>query len=174
MKLRPNNTLVRVKRRGRLDHLDGYILDVGTRYALVALLANELVLDGFSVVRTDGIVDVKRRPTAAFVERVLRARNQWPPSCPVPIDLDSVVGALSSLTDAPIIEVRTDITHPHVFYVGEIVKVGKRNLHLHDVHPDGRWAPEITTFPLRDITRVDVGTLYAYAFVQAGEPSRRA
>jgi hypothetical protein len=53
-----------------------------------------------------------------------------------------------------------------VFYVGRIVKVGRRNLSLHDIGPSGRWARGVTKFPLAEITRIDVGNLYSYALLQ--------
>jgi hypothetical protein len=72
-----------------------------------------------------------------------------------------------------LVGVRVEHFDPDVAYIGRVIKVGRRNLHMREITPVARWAGRRTKIRLDAISRVDVGDLDSYSFLQAGgEPDR--
>src|SRR5687767_2271036 len=72
------------------DIVDGYVLDVGRRWAILATQSDQVTPNGWALVRLKDIQAVVLEPIdGGFTTEVLTARGQWPPALPeVTVNLD--------------------------------------------------------------------------------------
>lgn len=173
-RVRASNDLVRVQRTvcGR-ERLDGYVVDVGARWALLAMLDDRIVLDGFTAVSIADIIRVKRAGTREFVERALRLHGEWPPRAPaesIPLgDMRELVRFAAQ--QDPMITIHIEHRDPDVCFIGVPVKFGRRYLHLREATPNAEWWDRIWKWAWSDISRVDFGDRYARTLHEvAGAP----
>jgi hypothetical protein len=167
--------LVRVWRVvGDGDRLDGYVVDVGERWVLIAVLDASIYVDGFAAIP---IADIARVKTGSgsheFVERALRLHDEWPPAPPAEtISLDDL-GQLVQVAarQYPTITIHIERRDPDVCFIGIPVKFGRRSLHLLEVDPNAEWWDRSRKWAWSDITRVDFGGRYERTlFEVAGIP----
>ncbi|MEV6874665.1 hypothetical protein [Amycolatopsis sp. NPDC051128] len=167
--------LVRVSRvLGDADPVEGYVVDVGERWVLVAVLDASVVVDGFVAVPIADIARVKtRRGSREFVERALRLRDEWPPAPPAAtISLGDLVPLVrSAARQYPTITIHIEGRDPDVCFIGIPVKFGRRSLRLLEVDPNAEWWDRSRKWAWSDITRVDFGGRYERTlFEVAGTP----
>lgn len=74
------------------DPVEGYVVDVGERWVLIAVLDASIFIDGFAAVPIADIARVEpRNGSREFVERALRLHDEWPPTSPAEkISLDDL------------------------------------------------------------------------------------
>src|SRR5687768_7113211 len=99
-----------------------------------------MFLDGYSAARIADLRRVERRGgPESFPVRALRHFGQTP-VVPEGVDLDSVQGLLTSLAERlPLVVINLERLPPDVCWIGRPVRVGKRKLHLREIHRDARW-----------------------------------
>jgi hypothetical protein len=169
--------LVCVVRHG-CDRVDGYVVAVGARWVLIAVLDPAIRLDGFAALRIADIRKVRRRSTGRFVRKALRIRAEWPPTVPVSLAratgaLDDVRSVLTACGNAsPLVTVHIEHDDPDVCFIGALDKVGKRNLRLRDISPLAKWSRTATRFSLDRITRIEIGGAYEKMLLAVGGSGR--
>ncbi|GCD18844.1 hypothetical protein ACFO3K_17885 [Cellulomonas algicola] len=170
-------TAVRVTRRIRkAASIDGYVVDVGRAWLLVAVLGDDIRLDGWTAVRLSDVRRVRERvdESAAFYRAALTARGEWPPGPPSStgsLDLDDVGGLVRTAgAAAPLVTIHVEEDDPSVCFVGRPERVGPKHLRLREITPGATWDDTTTRWRLRDLTRVDVGGGYEDALALVGGP----
>lgn len=100
--------LVRVHRGKRLESREGYVLDAGSQWFLLANLDPAIRVDGYCMLRVGDVRGVERLASGAFVRDALSIRGQWPPAPLVPpVALEDTRALLASLRPAwPLVTVR--------------------------------------------------------------------
>lgn len=162
--------LVRIRRGIRkADRVEGFVIGVGEQWVLLNLFDPDMFLDGYAALRLRDIRRVERRGgPASFPVRALRHFGESPHPLEG-VDLDTIRGLLASLGSTyPLLLIHVEELDPEVCYVGKYVSASKRNLRLLEISPRATWDDEPTKWPLKAITRVEVGTRYAEALHAVG------
>ena len=150
----------------KADRLDGFVVGLGPQWVALHLV-DEVVLDGWSIVRLDSIARVERKGEHAFAARVLRHRGQSP--MPLDIDLGAPADLIADLAEKfPLLTVYREGLDPTVCAVGRPVRIGARKLHLLDIDPDALWDHAPRKFAYEDLTRIDVDGRYEQALHEMG------
>lgn len=161
--------LARVKKEHRLVELrrgkdwqrqDGYVVGLSKDWCALMMVDCGLPR-GLVVMRTKDIRKIRRPNANAILTRATLQRAElWPPHLPELIDLYDIRTLLSTAGSlAPVLAVATEKSAPGVFFAGNVLRIGQRNLLLREIKPNGRWGNDLS-WKLRDITRVDLGTPY--------------
>ncbi|GAA4606169.1 hypothetical protein GCM10023107_75050 [Actinoplanes octamycinicus] len=167
--------LVRLRRRcDPADRLDGYVMRLADSWLLLAVVDDNIRLNGFAAVRSADVVAVRRRPTGAFVSTALAAQGTWPPTAPPDVDLSDLRKLLVSVAEHfSLITLHLEKSLPDMCFIGRLAGVRKRTVDIREVTPQATWHRDPTRWPLRRITRVDFGGGYENALSSvAGDPPR--
>lgn len=73
---------VRFSRRFEAGFIRGYILDVGPRFFLMALVSDRLWFDGFECFRFSDVIKMVPEPNTGFAESALQKRRERLPKKP--------------------------------------------------------------------------------------------
>jgi hypothetical protein len=154
------------------DEVEGYVLEVGAEWVLLARFDPEVFLNGFELVRRSDVVGAGKRHARQFFRRALELHGEWPPVRPEwEIPLDDVSSLLSAVAaHRPLLTIHTEADDPDVCFIGAPVKVGRRRLSLVEATPRAVWAAKPTKWPLEDITRIDFGGRYEQALYDVAGP----
>jgi len=154
-----DQVLVRLRRSGDLEDVDGVVLGVGRRWVLLAATEETGHLEGHVAVRLKHVRDVER--STSFATRFAPTQHGWPPVLPDGVDLDrtsELVRAMAALGD--LVSVQQEKWVPGVMWVGAVDEVRDGWLWLLEVRVDGSWHDEPLGYPLRRISMVAVGSRY--------------
>jgi len=169
---RAGGQVVRLRRRGPLHDLDGYVLDVGRTLVLVAWVADGIWLDGWTVVRLRDVRRVALLSNGPFIDAALRLRGQWPPRPPEEVlDLGSRRGLLLSLARERLLAVHREHRRPGTCVIGVLRAVGGGELQMVEVTPKAQWEVRRRSRRLRHVTRVDIGGSYEAALLSVAGPA---
>jgi hypothetical protein len=166
-------TLVRLERSPRYaDRVDGFVVAVGRKWALLAATTDGGYFDGFVAVRVRDVRRVRRDRT--FERAFAMTRPEWPPVAPGPVDLDSTTGLLRTLAaTAPLIGIEKEHEREAI-WIGTLVDVRRGGVGLREVRPDASWHRRPLWYERRAVTKVSVRTHYLTGLaVIAGEPPTR-
>ncbi|WP_223626124.1 hypothetical protein [Microbacterium sp. EST19A] len=162
-------SVVRVQRRPKhADRLDGIVLRVGKRWALMARTVDGGYLDGLVAFR---VKDVKRiSDDESLASAFAKTLPEWPPSYSDPLDLDSTVGLLNGFGQGGrLIGIQKE-KERDALWIGILDQILGRFVYLHEVRHDAVWNPEPLGYRLRSITAVEIGRRYFSALTAiAGE-----
>ncbi len=166
-------TLVRVERKPKYaDHLEGFVLRVGAKWALMAQTVDGGYFDGliaFRVQDAQRITD-DESVAAAFAKTL----PEWPPTYTPEVDLETTAGLIRELGGSDNLLGIQKETERRATWIGTLDTITGRYVYLHEVRPDGTWHPAPLGYKLRAITAVEVGRRYYSALsVVAGEKPRR-
>lgn len=164
---------VEIIRDGDFDDIEGFIVDIGRQWVLLAVLDPMIVLDGFAALRIEDIHAVNVQNNSDSIRQALELRGLWPPSPPqAPVALSDVRALLSSAAGAsPTVTMHLDETDPDCCYIGALRDMDTNHVALLEVTPSAEWDPEPTLYLLDEVTRVDIGGKYEEAlFAVAGPP----
>lgn len=165
--------LVRIDRRPRhADRIDGFVVAVGERWALVQSTAEGGHFDALVAIRVKDVTKVRKDRT--FEERFARTLPTWPPTAPPDVRLDSTRRLIKSIRHlAPLVAIEQEQRRGGVQWIGAPVGEYRGWLMLHEVRPDGSWSDEPLGYRFKRITKVEVGGRYkdALAAVMAPSPS---
>jgi len=151
--------MVRVERSPKYaDRLDGFVVDVGEKWSLLAQISDGGFFDGFVAFR---LRDVERvRKVKSFESAYAMTRPEWPPVAPAPVDLDATAAVILTLAAAgPLIGIQKEHERRGM-WIGSIFEVEGRHVYLHEVRPDATWHSASLGYKLKAITTVEVGTHY--------------
>jgi hypothetical protein len=147
------------------DEIEGYVLDIGVEWVLLARLDPEVFLNGFVLVKLSDVVRAGKSSSRQFVRRALELHGEWPPARPDwKLSLDDIAGLLAAVAARrPLLTIYVEDDDPEVCFIGAPAKIGRRKLHLLEVSPRAVWDAEPTKWPLADVTRIDFGGRYEQA-----------
>jgi hypothetical protein len=161
-------TLVRFSTRFEKPLIHGYILDVGPRFFLLALVSDRIWFDGFECFRVGDVRGFKPHPRAVFVEAALKQRHERRPKAPR-VDMANIAGLLLSAARAfPLVAIHRERINPDVCHIGSVVRVDRGSVLLLEINPDATWDQKPTEYRLNEITRVNFGGDYENALTLVG------
>lgn len=151
--------IVRIERNLKFaDRIDGFVVLVGKRWALVARSSDGGFFDGYIAFR---ISDVKRiKPDRTFQSEYARTRPEWPPRYHSAIGLKSTADVLQGLGSSGVLLSIQKEKERAAAWIGTLDEVGKKMIYLHEVRPDATWHSAPLGYKLKAITSVEVGTHY--------------
>ena len=148
---------------------EGYVLDVGPQFFLLAVVREDMRFNGFTCLR---IADVRRLQVpakyAAFAEAALRKRGEYLAEKPN-IDLSNSCNLLRSADVLfPLITIHRERVDSDVCHIGRVSGINNNTVSLLEIGPDAAWDKELCSYSLREITRVDFGGGYEEALHLVG------
>ena len=165
-----DETLIRFSSRFEDNFVKGYVLAVGEKFFVLALVSDRIRFDGYECFRVADIRDPRPDPCASFVEAALKARNENKPRCP--IEVANIETLLTSATgEYPIIAIHQEAIDPDVCWIGRVLSVKSGVVSFLAMRPDASWEEDATDYNLRDITRVNFDGDYERALhLVGGDP----
>lgn len=160
---------VRFSRPFEEGTISGYVLGIGPRFFLMAVLGDDMRFDGFQCLR---LSDVRRlqspHPYETFVEAVLKKRGEPLPGKPR-VKLASLGQLLRSANRAfPLVTIQRERTNPDGCEIGRVLAVNEKQVSFLEIGPDAVWDEEPKAYRLGEITRVDFGGGYEEALHLVG------
>ncbi|TPW75807.1 hypothetical protein [Schumannella soli] len=164
---------VRVERDLRhADRIDGFVLAVGSEWALLAATGDGGHPDGLAAVRVRDISSVSWDDS--FESRFARTLPSWPLTAPGEPRLDSTTEVLAYLGDHHALIGIEKETERSALWIGAIESIDRKNVWLDEVTPAATWSGPLG-YKLKRITSVHAGGVYLSALaVIAGETPPRA
>jgi hypothetical protein len=154
---------VRFSRRFDAGSIRGYILDVGPRFFLMALVSDRLWFDGFECFRFSDVSKVVPDPNTDFAESALRKRRERLPKKPR-VSVASIEELVLTAGRAfPLVAIHREQIDPSVCWIGRILGVGKGRVSLLEIDAGAEWDDKPNTYRLNEITRVNFGGDYENA-----------
>lgn len=168
--------LVEFTRPCEQGSVEGYVLKMGPRFILMALVEERARFNGFTCFHRSDVRELRApHPYGAFVEAALRKRGRRMPRTPR-IDLASIGRLLASASRAfPLVTIHREAIDPSVCQIGRVVRIRSGRVALLEISADATWDAEPTEYRLKEITRVDFGGDYedALHLVGGAPPGRR-
>ncbi len=165
-------TLVRFESRFDHSSVRGYVLDVGPKFFLVAVVSDRIWFDGFECFRVGDVRDLHPDPHNSFVESALQIRGERIPEKPH-ISVASIEELLLSASRVfPLMTVHREQVDPDVCWIGRVLSVERGRVSLLEITPDAKWEENPEIYRLSQITRVGFGADYETALhLVGGEPN---
>jgi hypothetical protein len=161
-----SRSLVHVRSRYESEGAIGYVAGIGTRWALIHVIGDDVAEDGFLATSLEMIAEIEPvDPERSFFPRVMALRP--PSTLPPAVDLDDTRDLLQSAQRAfPLISIQTEQQHPGASYIGRITALDDDAACLRLVSPAGEWDDEYE-YPYETITRIGFGGRYEAALALA-------
>lgn len=135
----------------------GYVLDIGPKFFLLAVVCNRIWFDGFACFQVANVTDIALDPYADFVETALKSRGERLAKKPR-VSVASTEDLLISAGRAfPLVTIYRDRHDPEVCQIGHVKAVRNGHVSLLEINPDATWDQEPREYRLGEITRVDFG-----------------
>ncbi|WP_337006339.1 MULTISPECIES: hypothetical protein [unclassified Microbacterium] len=161
--------LVRVERTPKwADHVEGFVLRVGPKWALMARTVDGGYFDGVIAFRLRHVKRITDDESVAV--RFSRTRPEWPPAFDPDVDLATTAGVLGGMGwSGALLGIQKE-RERSATWIGTLDQIHGRFVYLHEVRPDGAWHAAPLGYRLRAITSVEVGRrYYAALFAIAGD-----
>jgi hypothetical protein len=152
--------------------VEGYVLDIGPRFFLLAIIDDYQKFNGFQCSRISDVRQLRvPAPYADFIVAALRKRGQIIRRKPN-INLAGLPELLKTASRLfPLITIHRQEAKPDICEIGRAIDVDKNRLLFHEIDPGAIWYKRLTSFPLNEITRVEFGGGYEEALhLVGGEP----
>ena len=169
---RVNQTLVATRRKPKfaIGHVDGFVLHVGRRWAVLAKVADGGWFDGFFAFQLSDLRSVKkdRSVSSAFA----RSRPEWPPVSPFePNSFDDVADVLKAFAaHGQLIGIEKE-RERSAMWIGVMEDLWPKWVWLQQVDPQAIWAEKPLGYKLKSITTVLTGDRYMQALHQVAGPA---
>lgn len=161
---------VSIRRKVKFDEpTNGYIVGVGTRWAVVALTTNGGHLDGHQAFRIADVKEVKA--SRSFLAALTPTRAEWPPAMPKgPIRLGDTAEVVQSFAaSAPLIGIEQERERNGI-WIGTLDEVTRKWVYLNEVDFEGEWKPAPLGDKLKSITSVSIHGQYLDPIFGAAGP----
>jgi hypothetical protein len=163
------NVLVQFTRSVEEGSITGYALAVGPQFFLLALVDDNIRLNGFLCLRSQDVrnlqIPAKR---VAFIETALKLRGERRPRIPAVV-VDSIQELLRTAGHLfPVITIHRERVAPGVCHIGRVVAVSNSEVSLVEIGTDARWDEGPLSYRIKEITRVDFGGDYEEALTLVG------
>jgi hypothetical protein len=163
--------IVRFTRPFDKDSVNGYVLAVGPRWFLVAVVSGDIRFDGFECFRLHDVRELEvPHPHAEFAEAALKKRGQRISRRPRVSVASSEELLRSANQSFPLVAIYREQVDPDHCWIGRIREVDKRLVALLEIDADAHWDDRPTAYRLSEITRVDFGGGYEDALHIVGGP----
>ena len=151
----------------------GYVLDVGPKFFLVAVVCDRIWFDGFECFRVEDVRGLRPDPHAVFAEAALKKRGERVPKKPHV----SVAGIeellLSAGREFPLVTIQREQVDADVCWIGQILNIERARVSLLEITPNATWEDKPSSYRLSEITRVSFGADYESALhLVGGEPKK--
>ena len=161
--------LVKFTRPFEAGSVTGYVLEIGPRFFLLALVDDYIRFNGFECFR---ISDVRRLESphkhARFAEAALKKRGERLPKKPAVSLASTEALLLSSSRVFPLVTIYREQVDPEVCWVGHVLGVSKGSVSFLQISADATWYRRPTEYMISEITRVDFGGQYEEALHLVG------
>jgi hypothetical protein len=149
--------------------VNGYVLDIGPQFVLIALVSDGLRSNGFQCYRLADIRNLQVPDKfARFHEAVLKKRGIRFPKQPR-VDVSSLEKLLRTANRAfPLLTIHRERADAGACWIGRVVGLGGGRVMLLEIGPDACWDNQLETYRLSEITRVDFGGDYENALQLIG------
>lgn len=149
--------------------VNGYVLAIGPKFFLIALVSDDIRPNGFQCYR---LSDVRKLQVpdkyACFHEAVLRKRGSRFPRKP-PVIVSSLAQLLRTANKAfPLVTIHREKVDAGACWIGRVVDLSRGRVTLLEIGPDASWDEELESYRLSEITRVDFGGDYENALQLIG------
>jgi hypothetical protein len=175
MRARRDGLFVKFTRPFESGSVEGYVLDIGPHFFLLALVNDEICFNGFQCLRLRDIRNLQvPAKYAAFIEAALKKRGQQKPKKPR-VSVSGLPELLLSANEAfPLLTIHRESADPEVCHIGRLVGLRKGRVALLEIGPDATWDAKPEEYSLNQITRIDFGGGYEEALhLVGGTPSLR-
>lgn len=168
-KAQRDTTMVRVVRSPKhADKIEGFIVAVGDRWAVIQGTHEGGYFDGYSAFRLEDVTKI--RPARGFSDQFARTLPTWPPRCPEGLELDSTVSVLHSMAARSTVIGIEQENRLSAIWIGKLVEAKRRWTWLLEIRPDATWHEEPLGYKTKKITLVTIDSLYQRALlVVAGD-----
>lgn len=147
----------------------GYVLDVGPKFFLIALLQSDGIrFDGFACFRIADVRNLRPDPYAAFAEAALKKLSEPMPKKPKVRVASIEELVLSASKSFALLTIHREKIEPEVCWIGKLQKIGREEVSLLEIGPDARWDRKPTLHKLNEITAVEFGSEYERALLLVG------
>jgi hypothetical protein len=164
-------TLLKVRSRYEHEGERGYVIGLGTRWALIQIVSDDLTDDGFLATSLEMLAEIEVvDPDESFFPRFMEMHPlaARPPN----VDLDDTRDLLQSAQrQFPLVNIETEQVHPGSCYIGRITALDEDGVVLELVSPAGEWDEE-EHYPYETITRIGFGGRYEEALAIAAGARR--
>jgi hypothetical protein len=164
---------VRFSRRFEEGSIRGYVLDVGPKFFLLALVSDRMWFDGFECFRIGDVRNIRPDEDATFAEAALKKRGERTPKKPR-ISVQSLEEILLTSTKVfPFVAIARERVRPNACRIGQVLGVDHGFVSLLEIGPDAKWESSATGLRLREITKVSFGGDYEDALhLVGGDPPK--
>jgi len=169
-----SKTVVRFVSRYEEARIEGYVLDVGPKFFLMAIVDERISFNGFQCMRFS---DVTRLEVPAsnsdFIVAALMKRGESIESKPQ-IDLTSAATILDSASRiVPLVTIHTQKSQPDRCWIGRTLGATGTHEALLEIGPDAVWETIPTMKAFKPITRIDfLGGYEEALYLVGGEPPK--
>ena len=146
--------------------ITGYVVGISQDFLLIHYMSDAIILDGYTVVRTQDISLVDDKPKyGEFYTKVLKLRG-YKPKMPNGIRLDSIASMLESINEhCPLITVHQE-EGSNDCSIGRIEKLTDKTVILKWLTPAAQWEGYSPRYRLTSITKIDFNGLYEDALAR--------
>jgi hypothetical protein len=160
--------LVRFDRRFEDSSVHGYVLDVGPKFFLLAVVSDRIWFDGFECFRIGDVRSLRPDPYAQFVESALKKRRVLMPHKPR-VSVASIGELLLSASrQFPLVTIHREKIDREVCWIGRVLGVERGRVSLLGITPNATWEDELESYRVGEITRVGFGGDYETALHLVG------
>ena len=165
-------SLVRFSQRFEAFRIHGYVLDIGPKFFLLAVVSDRIWFDGFECFQINDVKDVRPDPRVDFVESALKKRGERLAKKP-PVSVVSIGDLLLTAGRVfPLVTIHRERLDPDICHIGRVKAVSGGHLSLLEINPDAAWDNVPMKYRLSEITRVNFGSDYENALhLVGGEPA---
>jgi len=149
--------------------VNGYVLDIGPQFFLLALVSDGVRFNGFQCFRLSDVRKLRvPEKYALFREAVLKKRGERIPKSP-PVVVSSIEELLLTANRAfPLVTIHREKVDGGACWIGRVIDVGKGRVTLLEIGADATWDDRLEAYRLSEITRVDFGGEYEDALQLIG------
>jgi hypothetical protein len=164
--------IVKFSRRFEKTSPRGYVLDIGPKFFLLALVSDRIWLDGFECFGIADVRNLRRDPYGDFAEAAMLARGERLPPKKPRVSVASIGELLRTASRAfPLIAIHRELVNPRVCWIGRVAGITRTHVQLLEIDPNASWDKTPNDYRLSEITHVNFGGDYEDALnLLGGEP----
>jgi hypothetical protein len=168
-----SHRLIRFSRRFEEGTVWGYVLDIGPKFFLLAVVSEAIRLNGFECSRVADVKKLRTDTYAKFAEAALRMRGQRMSKKPR-VSVQSIGELLLSAAKLfSLVVISRERSRPHACRIGRVLGVNSSHVLLLEIGPDAKWETSPTELRMSEITQVGFGGDYEGALhLVGGDPPK--
>lgn len=152
--------------------LDGFVVQVGEKWAMIARTRDGGHFNGHSLVRIRSVATVY--PARSFESTFARTLKDWPPK-PLEntgaVDLDTTRRMLHTSIPAGALVGVESKHRPGAVNIGRMVAIGPRRITLQEIDPAGKWIDKVRKWRIGRLVALTIGDDYQRALASVAGPA---